>query len=167
MLYKTFYESPLGTILLVADDNNLFGLWFLNQKHYMKNINERLVKNDELEIFKKVKRYLDNYFKGKNKSVIDVNLKPIGTHFQKIVWKELIKIPYGKTWTYTDVLNNVNKKMRRKTSVRVVASAISRNPISILIPCHRVIGKDGDLKGYAGGIERKASLIKLEHTSNI
>lgn len=161
MLYKSFYESPLGTILLVADNNNLVGLWFLNQKYYMKNINESLVENDELEIFKKVKRYLDGYFNGKT-SAASINLKPKGTNFQKVVWQQLIKIPYGKTWTYTDVLNNVNKKLGRKTSVRAVANAIAHNPISILIPCHRVIGKDGGLKGYAGGIERKINLLKLE-----
>lgn len=162
MLYKTFYESKVGKILLASDGKSLVGLWFLDQKYYMYNIKEELRKKDDLDVFIKVKKWLDDYFNGKFKDFKNIQLNPKGTDFQKTVWNVLLKVPYGKTWTYTDVLLKVEKKLNKKSSVRAVASAISHNPILILIPCHRVIGKDCTLKGYAAGLKRKKYLLDLE-----
>lgn len=162
MLYKTFYESKLGKILLASDGKSLVGLWFLDQKYYMYNIKEELREKDDLDVFIKVKKWLDDYFNGKFKDFKNIQLNPKGTDFQKMVWNVLLKVPYGKTWTYTDVLKKIEKKLNKKSSVRAVASAISHNPILILIPCHRVIGKDCTLKGYAAGLKRKKYLLDLE-----
>lgn len=162
MLYKTFYESKIGKMLLASDGKNLVGLWFLDQKYYMYNIKEELKEKDDLDVFIKVKKWLDDYFNGKFKDFKNIQLNPKGTNFQKTVWNVLLKVPYGKTWTYTDVLKKIEKKLNKKSSVRAVASAISHNPILILIPCHRVIGKDGTLKGYAAGLKTKKYLLDLE-----
>ena len=162
MLYKTFYESKIGKMLLVSDGQSLVGLWFLDQKYYMYNIKEELRKKDDLDVFIKVKKCLDGYFKGKFKDFKNIQLNSKGTDFQKTVWSVLLEAPYGKTWTYTDVLKKIEKKLNKKSSVRAVASAISHNPILILIPCHRVIGKDCTLKGYAAGLKRKKYLLDLE-----
>ena len=162
MLYKTFYESKIGKILLASDGKSLVGLWFLDQKYYMYNIKEELKERDDLDVFIKVKKWLDDYFNDKFKDFKNIQLNPKGTDFQKTVWNVLLKVPYGKIWTYTDVLLKVEKKLNKKSSVRAVASAISHNPILILIPCHRVIGKDCTLKGYAAGLKRKKYLLDLE-----
>ena len=162
MLYKTFYESPIGKMILVSDAKSLVGTWFLDQKYYMYGIKDEIVQKDDLDVFKKVKRYLDNYFNGEYANVKNISLNPKGTLFQKQVWKVILSIPYGKVWTYSDVLAKVEEKSKRKSSVRAIANAISRNPILILIPCHRIIGKDGTLKGYSAGLERKKYLLNLE-----
>ena len=163
MVYITYYHSNIGKILLASKDNQLIGLWLENQKYYLGNIKEKLVEKNDLDIFYKTKNWLDRYFHGKNPSITELSLNPIGTDFQKEVWKLLCQIPYGEVTTY----GNLSKKLashlnKQSMSSQAVGGAIGHNPISIIIPCHRVIGSDFHLTGYAGGIDRKRYLLQLE-----
>jgi len=153
MTYISKYNSPLGKITLASDGDNLIGLWFDKQKYYLGNIKEYGEK--QLTIFEDTSKWLDSYFKGE-KPLINIRVKFNGTRFRCKVWNELLKIEYGKLTTY----GQIAKKL--KTSPRAVGNAVGHNPISIVVPCHRVIGKDGSLTGYAGGINIKSKLLELE-----
>ena len=143
----------------------LCGLWFIGQKHFPLASNEWEEKPD-LPIFKKVKSWLEKYFSGK-KNLPSLPLAPEGTDFQQIVWKLLLQIPYGETSTYGGIAKIIAKKKEVKSmSAQAVGGAVGRNPISIIIPCHRVVASDGSLTGYAGGISKKKALLELE-MSNI
>ena len=154
MNYISHYNSPIGDILLASDGHNLTGLWFVDQKYFAKNLNED-AKENSLEVFDLTKRWLDSYFEG-NKPDFDIPIKFIGSDFQVAVWQSLLKIPYGKFVTYGDLARILN------TSPRAVGTAVGKNPISIIVPCHRVVGKNKTLTGYAGGIDKKEYLLKLE-----
>lgn len=162
MFYIHDYISPVGKILLYASNKGLKGLYFYNQK-YFPNISLLNVKHDENEIIYNTKKYLDDYFNGKNTSY-NIPLEIEGTEFQKLVWAMLLKIPYGKTTTYYNIAVEVAKiRCLKSAPFQAVGNAIGRNKISILIPCHRVLGKDKTLKGYAAGIHVKEYLLKLEN----
>ena len=154
MKYSTDYESPLGKMIIVSDGEALTGLWFYNQKHFPDLYSEI---NDDLPIFIDVKNWLDDYFKGKNIK-INFKLKPQGSEFQLKVWRILIQIPYGETLTYGQIAQKISPTM----SAQAVGGAVGRNPISIIIPCHRVLGVNGKITGYAAGIDKKIELLKLE-----
>lgn len=161
MIHTSYYESPLGKIVLASKEGNLIGLWFDKQKYYFGNIKEKTI-NKEDEILIKTKKWLDLYFNGQNSSIIDLPLKPVGSPFAQKVWQILCQIPYGKVTTYGEIANEITKLTGKKTSSRAVGNAVGHNPISIIIPCHRVVGKGGNLTGYAGGIDKKIYLLKLE-----
>lgn len=165
MIYTSTYSSPLGAILLASKNNELIGLWFKGQKYYLNSINEEIQVKDEEEILKKTKNWLDRYFKGEKTSIKEIKINPNGTDFQKEVWKILCDIPYGKTITYKEIADKISKKRGLKSmSAQAVGGAVGHNPISIIIPCHRVIGKSGNLTGYAGGLDKKEYLLKLEQS---
>lgn len=157
MKYISYYNSPLGSIFLASDGKFLTGLWFVNQKYYATNLdNAALEKN--LEIFDLTKKWLDLYFKGLNPD-FNIPVKFNGTDFQKRVWFSLLNIPYGDTTTYGKLASILH------TSARAIGTAVGKNPISIIVPCHRVVGKNNALTGYAGGIDKKEYLLKLESTN--
>ena len=163
MIYKTYYNSPIGNLLLTSDGENLIGLWIEGQKHYLYKINEQLITNDDLEIFKQVKNWLDKYFNGEKVNINNLKLKPNGTKFQIEVWKILSAIPYGKVITYKEIAQIIAPKLNKeRMSAQAVGGAVGHNPISIIIPCHRVIGNNGNLTGYAGGIDKKIKLLQIE-----
>ena len=163
MLYKTAYSSPLGSITLASDSTALLGLWFDGQKYFAGSIKEEMYINDELPVFKQTKDWLDRYFAGEMPAVSELPLAPIGSEFRQDVWKILIEIPYGKTITYGDIAKQIATKRELKTmSAQAVGGAVGHNPISIIIPCHRVVGSNGSLTGYAGGIDKKIALLKHE-----
>ena len=157
MYYSTDYSSPLGKMLIVSDSEAICGLWFYGQKHFKSSFDESMVEKPDLTIFKKATKWLDDYFNGLNPE-IDFKLNPQGSEFRKKVWKILTGIPYGKTMTYGEIASQLSPTM----SAQAVGGAVGHNPISILIPCHRVLGSNGKLTGYAGGIERKIKLLELE-----
>ncbi len=157
MFYKTTYNSPLGIITLCSDGSNLVGVWFDGQKYFASTIKEMTEKND-LTIFSNVKNWLDRYFTGQNPKISELPLAPIGNEFRQAVWKLLCEIPYGETTTYGEIAKRLGKPM----SAQAVGGAVGHNPISIIIPCHRVIGKNGSITGYAGGIDKKIKLLELE-----
>lgn len=154
-MYATDYASPLGEMLIVSDGQSVCGVWFLGQKHFPSF--ENLIRNDNLTVFREVKDWFDDYFNGLNPE-INFKLKPQGSRFRLEVWKILSEIGYGETSTYGEIASKISPTM----SARAVGGAVGHNPISILIPCHRVIGSDGRLTGYAGGLDRKRELLKLE-----
>ena len=144
-------------MLIVSDGEAICGLWFYGQKYFKSTIDESMVEKPDLTIFKKATKWLDDYFNGLNPE-IDFKLNPQGSEFRKNVWKILTEIPYGKTVTYGEIASLLSPTM----SAQAVGGAVGHNPISILIPCHRVLGANGKLTGYAGGIERKIKLLELE-----
>ena len=154
-------ESPLGTILLSGDGEALTGLWFLGQKYEGAGVPENAPVDENLPVFDAVRAWLRAYFAGEALPEPPV-LRPAGTDFQKAVWGRLLAIPYGERRTYGGLASELETVLGRKTSARAVGAAVGRNPISLLIPCHRVVGSGGSLTGYAGGVERKAFLLALE-----
>ena len=160
MQYSSRYASPLGEILLAADEIGLTGLWFTGQKYYPKEI----FTAQETPILTEAKRWLDIYFSGKEPDFTPP-LHPIGSAFRQAVWEILLQIPYGKTTTYGEIAKEIAKqKGLEKMSAQAVGGAVGHNDISIMIPCHRVVGTNGSLTGYAGGIEKKVCLLELERT---
>ena len=163
MIYKTYYNSPVGKLLIASKDGKLIGLWIEGQKYYLGKIKEELIENDKEEILVKTKKWLDKYFLGENPKISDLDISLNGTSFEKVVWELLKKIPYGEVTTYKELSKKVAKKLgKEKMSAQAVGGAIGHNPISIIIPCHRVVGTDGSLTGYAGGIDKKVKLLKHE-----
>lgn len=161
MQYITHYLSPLGDLLLAADEMGLIGVWFADQKYYASSLEKEYVEI-EILLFNQVKHWLDLYFSGKNPS-FTLPLHMIGTPFQKEVWNMLCTVPYGKTITYGELAKQIaQKKGLSHMSAQAIGRAVGKNPISIVVPCHRVVGAKGTLTGYAAGIEKKEELLKLE-----
>ncbi len=152
-MYSTKYSSPIGEILLLSDGESLCGLSFDSQKRGVDSI-----ESDDLEIFKKVMDWLDDYFDGQNPK-IDFDLKVSGTDFRLKVWELLSEIPYGETVTYGEIASKISPTM----SAQAVGGAVGANPIAIVIPCHRVMGKGNKLTGYAAGLDKKIELLKIEN----
>lgn len=166
MIYKSYYQSSIGKLLLVSKNNKLIGLWIEGQKYYLGNLNEELQENNEEEILVKTKKWLDRYFKGEKPQISELELEPIGSEFRKNVWDLLCQIPYGEVTTYKNIAENMAKIMNKKQmSEQAVGGAVGHNPISIIIPCHRVVGTNGSLTGYAGGIDKKIKLLELENVN--
>ena len=142
---------------------NLAGLWFNPQKYHGGAIQGKMTAKDDMPIFAEAKRWLDGYFAGKNPAANELPLAPVGGEFRREVWKILCEIPYGGTTTYGEIAKEMALRMKRKSmSAQAVGGAVGHNPISIIIPCHRVLGANGALTGYAGGIGIKMKLLELE-----
>lgn len=161
MQYINHYKSPIGDILLAADDIGLTGLWFEGQKYFALSL-DKDYEETKLPLFEEVKFWLGVYFTGKEPD-FSVPLHFMGTDFQKAVWKKLCSIPYGKTTTYGEIAKQLaaNKGLMHM-SAQAVGGAVGHNAISIIVPCHRVVGANGSLTGYAGGIDKKVKLLTLE-----
>lgn len=161
MDYIHHYDSSLGGITLASDGNALIGLWFDGQKYYADTLdNDHEEKS--LPIFDQADKWLDIYFSGKDPAFTP-QLTMRGTPFRKTVWEILLKIPFGQTMTYGEIADRISKQNgHSRMSAQAVGGAVGHNPISLIIPCHRVIGADGSLTGYAGGIDRKIKLLSLE-----
>ena len=161
MEYTTDYHSPVGEILLAGNEKELTGLWFEGQKYFGSTL-EREMRKKDLPIFEETRRWLDQYFSGKKPDFLPP-LAPKGSEFRRKVWKHLLEIPYGETTTYGALAKKLAIEMGRETmSAQAVGGAVGHNPISILIPCHRLLGADGSLTGYAAGLEVKKRLLALE-----
>ena len=163
MVYTDTYKSPLGDILLAADEIGLIGLWFEGQKYFANTLPGEHISR-ETPVLAEAKQWLDIYFSGKEPDFTPA-LHPAGSTFRQAVWQILLQIPYGQTMTYGEIA----KKMAQMQgmphmSAQAVGSAVGHNEVSIIIPCHRVVGTNGSLTGYAGGMEKKVALLKLEHT---
>ena len=159
MDFTARYASPLGEILLAADGESLTGLWFAGQKYYAEGLSETHEER-ELPVFTETRRWLDLYFAGQRPDFLPpLHLR--GTAFQRRVWAQLLAIPYGETRSYGDLARRLAEENGRG-SARAVGGAVGRNPVSVIVPCHRVLAADGSLHGYAGGLERKAALLRIE-----
>lgn len=164
MTYIYDFSTPIGDITLASNGEALSGLWFKDQKYYKRTVgNDFVIKN--IAVFDEVIDFITKYSNGE-RVVFNGKIAPKGTSFQKRVWAILPTIPYGKTATYKEIAKRIEAETGRGMSAQAVGNAVSKNPISIIIPCHRVIGSDGSLTGYAGGIEKKVRLLKLENALN-
>lgn len=162
MQYISHYDSPLGAILLAADDIGLTGLWFEEQKYFAAGLDDKCDEK-ELPVFETAKHWLDIYFSG-NEPDFTPPLNFIGTEFQKEVWEILLTIPYGRTMSYGEIAKRIAKKRGAEhLSAQAVGGAVGHNKISVIVPCHRVVGSNGSLTGYAGGIDKKIRLLELEN----
>ena len=157
MTYIQHYQSPLGGMLLAADEIGLTGVWFDGQKYFANTLPEEHIEQ-EAPVLAETKRWLDLYFTGTEPDFTPP-LHPIGSEFQKAVWALLLKIPYGQTVTYGELARQLGAE---KMSAQAVGGAVGHNKISVIIPCHRVVGANGSLTGYAGGIDKKVKLLTLE-----
>ena len=163
MQYIRRYSSPLGAILLSADEVGLTGLWFEGQKHFGRGLGGEAVEKASPAL-EAAERWLDVYFSGQEPALF-VPLHLRGTAFQMAVWDLLHSIPYGQTTTYGQIAAQLAaaRQGTARALARAVGAAVGRNPISILVPCHRVVGANGSLTGYAGGVEKKMKLLQLEN----
>ena len=158
-IYTFITDTPLGKIQAAAENNALRGLWFVGQKYFPLGT-ESWQNKPDYPVFVSLKTWLKDYFAGKNPE-IRFPLSPAGSDFRQAVWKLLLEIPYGKTTSYGAIAARLASD-GKKASALAVGGAVGHNPISILIPCHRVLGADGSLIGYAGGLEKKLALLELE-----
>ena len=161
MEYTNEYISPLGKILLASDGHALTGLWFEGQKYFAAKLDPDH-EEKKLPVFARTAEWLALYFDGEKPAFIPpLTLK--GTPFQKEVWEILLEIPFGQTTTYAEIAAEIARRRGLASmSAQAVGSAVAHNPISLIIPCHRVVGSDGSLTGYAGGIEKKEGLLAME-----
>ena len=161
MDYIHHYQSPLGGITLASDGKALTGLWFDKQKYFADTLDKDF-QEKTLPIFKQADKWLNIYFSGKSPDFtppLAMNTTP----FRKAVWKIMLSIPYGKTMTYGEIATKIAKqKGLKQMSAQAVGGAVGHNSISLIIPCHRVVGTNGSLTGYAGGLDKKKKLLKLE-----
>lgn len=162
MIYTCIYKSKLGSILLSADEIGLTGLWFEGQKYFANTLPEEHI-SQETSILTDAKKWLDVYFSGEEPKFTPA-LHPTGSTFRQAVWQILLQIPYGQTITYGEIARQMSEIQNTPhMSAQAVGGAVGHNEISIIIPCHRVVGTNGSLTGYAGGIDKKIALLELEH----
>lgn len=163
MVGISHYESPVGRILIAEKDGALIGLWIEGQKYFLSACREEMAEKVGSPVLIQARAWLDRYFSGERPSVHELDIAPAGSSFRKDVWQILCEIPYGTTVTYGGIAKKLaERKGLSKMSAQAVGGAVGHNPISIIIPCHRVVGSDGSLTGYAGGIDKKIKLLELE-----
>lgn len=160
MQYTDRYDSPLGSLLLAADAEGLTGLWMEGQKYFARGLDPHS-QAGQTPALRAARQWLDCYFGGKEPAAA-VPLHLTGTPFQRAVWEALRAIPWGQTVSYGALARQLEARGFGRVSARAVGGAVGRNPVSIIVPCHRVVGADGRLTGYAGGLERKRWLLELE-----
>jgi len=157
MQYKMRYSSPLGEMLLACDEKGLTGAWFSGQKYFAAGLDENALECEH-EHLSSAARWLDIYFSGRDPG-FSPKIHVTGSGFRMKVWNELMHIPYGEVSTYGEIARRMGKE---KMSAQAVGGAVGHNRISVIIPCHRVLGSDGSLTGYAGGTDKKLELLRLE-----
>lgn len=163
MYYGTHYKSFLGDIFVASDEENIIGLWIGEQKYIDKTMPKKIVEKGDVPVLQKAVKWLDDYFTGKKPDIALLPLAPAGGEFRQCVWKILMEIPYGELTTYGAIAKEAAKRMgKERMSAQAVGGAVGHNPVSIIIPCHRVVGMNGNLTGYAGGIEKKIKLLEHE-----
>ncbi|MBQ9014559.1 MAG: methylated-DNA--[Firmicutes bacterium] len=163
MQYLTYYDSPVGRLTLAADDQGLTGLWIEGQKYFGYYLDPEHEER-ECPAFAKAREWLDIYFAGEEPDFLPP-IHMVGTDFQKEVWEILLQIPYGETMTYGQIAGRIaQQRGLLRMSSQAVGGAVGHNEISIIIPCHRVVGSNGSLTGYAAGIDKKIRLLQLEGT---
>lgn len=162
MYYSMNYPSPIGPLYVVCKEQGIVGLWMEGQKYFCP-IKETIKSDEEHPLLAEARAWLDSYFKGEKPPIRKLQLAPEGSEFRQEVWKMLCEIPYGEVTTYGEIAKQIAAKQGKKSmSAQAVGGAVGHNPISIIIPCHRVVGTDGSLTGYAGGISRKIWLLDYE-----
>ena len=163
MFYFAEYPSVVGDLTMASDGVHIVGLWLNGQKYFLDTLPEAPIRKEDLNVFDRVKNWLDRYFAGQAPDFREIPLRLIGGSFRQAVWRCLCEIPYGEVTTYGAIAKRIAAEFGVETmSAQAVGGAVGHNPISILIPCHRVVGANGSLTGYAGGLDRKIRLLTLE-----
>lgn len=163
MIYTTHYASPVGELTLAAKENGLAGLWISGQKYFKGSLKEEMTEQSSHPVLTEAKGWLVRYFAGEKPGIGELPLAPEGSGFRRAVWDILCQIPYGEVTTYGEIAKELSKKLGKPCmSAQAVGGAVGHNPISIIIPCHRVVGAGGNLTGYAGGIDKKIWLLTHE-----
>ena len=163
MIYSMRYSSPVGPLMMACKGESLVGLWLEGQKYFGDTVEEEMMENYNLPAFTAAKDWLDKYFAGQKPAISDLSLAPNGGAFRAAVWDILCEIPYGEVTTYGEIAKKMAAKMNKASmSSQAVGGAVGHNPISIIIPCHRVVGANGSLTGYAGGLDKKIKLLEHE-----
>ncbi len=162
MLYTTTIPSPLGPLLLASDGQALCGLWLGQRRYCDQVLAEGARENAALPVFGQARRWLDAYFAGQQPSPTALPLAPRGSAFRQQVWRLLLEIPYGQVTTYGELARQLSAGTGRPMASQAVGGAVGHNPVSIIIPCHRVVGSGGSLTGYGGGIQNKVWLLRHE-----
>ncbi|MGI5905978.1 MAG: methylated-DNA--[protein]-cysteine S-methyltransferase [Candidatus Pararuminococcus gallinarum] len=162
MVYATRYHSPIGELLLAEQNGALVGLWIEGQKYFLGSVDQKFILR-ETPILSQAKEWLTRYFAGDQPEIKELQLAPLGSRFRQTVWEILCRIPYGQVSTYGEIAKEMAVRLGRDAmSAQAVGGAVGHNPISIIIPCHRVVGSSGSLTGYAGGIATKVKLLTHE-----
>lgn len=163
MVYTSHYDSPIGALLLAERDGKLVGLWMEGQKYFLGSLREETQERESSPVLRQAGLWLDRYFAGERPAISELPLAPIGSEFRKEVWQVLCEIPYGETTTYREISQKIAaRRGLDRMSAQAVGGAVGHNPISIIIPCHRVVGSNGSLTGYAGGLQKKIKLLTHE-----
>lgn len=163
MVYTSQYDSPIGPLLLAERDGKLAGLWMEGQKYFLGSLRGEPQERKTTPVLRLAEQWLDRYFAGEKPAPGELPLSPTGSEFQKEVWQILCEIPYGETTTYGEISWKLAaRRGLERMSARAVGGAVGHNPISIIIPCHRVVGSNGSLTGYAGGLQKKMELLTHE-----
>lgn len=161
--YSAHYKSPMGDIVLVGDEASIIGLWIGKQKYLGNTGSKDIIERDDIPALQAGIAWLDDYFTGKKPQLSRLSLAPRGSEFRQQVWKILAEIPYGELTTYGCIAKEVARRLGKdRMSAQAVGGAVGHNPISIIIPCHRVVGANGNLTGYTGGLEKKVQLLQHE-----
>lgn len=164
MYYSAKYRSPIGLITLVSDDtDNIVAVWMEGQKYYGDSVRGEIIEQENVPALRKASKWLDRYFAGERPDIDELLLAPNGGEFRQQVWEILRNIPYGEVVTYGDIAKEIAKKQGKKEmSAQAVGGAVGHNPISIIVPCHRVVGSNKSLTGFSGGISKKMKLLQHE-----
>lgn len=160
MDYLLTMDSPVGPVTVASDDEAIIGLWLEGQKYFEATL-EAAEERPDLPVLAEARAWLERYFAGDDPGALPP-VSPRGTAFQQRVWAQLAEIPYGQLTTYGQIARHLEEQTGARTSARAVGSAVGRNPISIILPCHRVVGSTGSLTGYAGGLQKKIALLRIE-----
>ncbi|WP_251546623.1 methylated-DNA--[protein]-cysteine S-methyltransferase [Pumilibacter intestinalis] len=161
MFYVKRYGSPMGEMTLASNGEELTGLWFDGQKYFASNMQGRIEEKD-LPVFEQTEKWLDIYFSGKAPDFTPPLSFSGISPFRKRVWEIMLAVPYGQTTTYGKIAERIERETGKRVSAQAVGGAVGHNSISVIIPCHRVLGANGDLTGYAGGVDKKVALLKGE-----
>ncbi len=163
MAFFSVYESSLvGRLTLTSDGEGLAGCWFERGRFAGGGAAAGLVQKDDLPAFDAARRWLDRYFAGEKPVPDELDLRPVGSEFRQLVWSELRRIGYGQTTTYGEVARRIEARTGRRACAQAVGGAVGHNPLGIIVPCHRVVGTNGALTGFAGGLDAKVALLGLE-----
>ena len=164
MTYYTDYETPIiGKLIFASDGEGICGCWFDNDRYFGIGVEGRMERKDDLPAFGQVRAWLDRYFAGEAPNPRELPLTARATEFQMRVREAMLDIPYGQTTTYGDIAKRIEAETGRRQSARAVGGAVGHNPLCLIVPCHRVVGSNGNLTGFGGGIETKVKLLEHEH----
>ena len=163
MAFSTTYDTGLiGELTLASDRESIIGCWFENDRLFGDTVEGPLIANDDVPVYDDERQRLDKYFKGENPAITELPLNPNGSDFRHLVWQKIREIPYGTTTTYGEIARQIEFETGKRVSSQAVGGAVGHNPLCVIVPCHRVMGANGNLTGFGGGLDTKVKLLEHE-----